>query len=119
MEQLGIPNETDEDVLTSKIKISLSDTNVLDVNNPNVFPFFDFTFVPTNGYIGNHLVCKSILEFNIYTTTTNEANLLYKSLRRLLAGILEDDSVYFSGQTTSGIAGVFKFTFRVKPIIKG
>lgn len=118
LESLEIPNETNEDILNSKIRRVMADTTVMTQEDTSAMPFFDFTFVPMNGRTSNFLVSKSTLEFNVYSSTWSSVELIYKAIHNILNNIYEDAQVYYSGQGSSGITGVIRYVFRVHHLTK-
>ena len=118
LESLEIPNETNEDILNSKIRRVMADTTVMTQEDTSTMPFFDFTFVPMSGRTSNFLVSKSTLEFNVYSSTWSSVELIYKAIHDILNNIYEDAQVYYSGQGSSGITGVIRYVFRVHHLTK-
>ena len=118
LESLEIPNETNEDILNSKIRRVMADTTVMTQEDTSTMPFFDFTFVPMNGSTGNFLVSNSTLEFNVYSSTWSSVESIYKVIHDILNNIYEDAQVYYSGQGSSGITGVIRYVFRVHHLTK-
>ena len=118
LESLEIPNETNEDILNSKIRRVMADTTVMTQEDTSAMPFFDFTFVPMSGRTGNFLVSKSTLEFNVYSSTWSSVELIYKAIHNILNNTYEDAQVYYSGQGSSGITGVIRYVFRVRHLTK-
>ena len=115
---LEIPGETNEDILNNKIRRVMADTTVMTQDDTSTMPFFDFTFVPMNGQTNNHLVSRSSLEFNIYSSTWSSVSSIYKVLHSILQNTYEDAQVYYSGQGSSGITGVIRYVFRVRHLTK-
>ena len=115
---LEIPGETNEDILNNKIRRVMADTTVMTQDDTSTMPFFDFTFVPMNGQTNNHLVSRSSLEFNIYSSTWSSVSSIYKVLHSILQNTYEDAQIYYSGQGSSGIIGVVRYVFRVRQLTK-
>ena len=118
LDALEIPGVTDEDVLNNKIRRVMADTTVMQQDVNDTLPFFDYTFVPMNGQTNNHLVSRSSLEFNIYSSTWSSVSSIYKVLHSILQNTYEDAQIYYSGQGSSGIIGVVRYVFRVRQLTK-
>jgi hypothetical protein len=114
----GITDITDMTLVDAKVRRVAADTTVLDPSNTDVFPFFDFTFLPMYGATNNYLTYRSTLEFNIYVSELGQAQDIYETIKRILDDNYDESAVIYQGQGSSGIKDVYKYTFRIHLLIR-
>jgi hypothetical protein len=113
----GITDITDMTLVDAKVRRVAADTTVIDPPNTDVFPFFDFTFLPMYGATCNKLVYRSTLEFNIYTSDLRQAEDIFTVIKRILDDNYEETYIKYQGQGSSGIKDIYKYTFRCNLLI--
>ena len=114
---LGITEGATMDVYDGKIRRTAADATLLDVNNPTIFPFIDYSWIPASGQQKNMLTFKGVLEFNIWTSNEYEAGILYEILKKLIKTYGETEMIYVAA-VASGIPNIYRFRFRMGLLIE-
>jgi hypothetical protein len=113
----GITDITDMTLVDAKIRRVAADTTVIDPSDTDVFPFFDFTFIPMYGVTCSKLVYRSTLEFNLYTSELGQAQDIFEAIKRILDDNYEETYIKYQGQGSSGIKDIYKYVFRVNLLV--
>ena len=114
---LGITEGATMDVYDGKIRRTAADATLLDVNDPTIFPFIDYSWIPASGQQKNMLTFKGVLEFNIWTSNEYEAGILYEILKKLIKTYGETEMIY-AAAVASGIPNIYRFRFRMGLLIE-
>ena len=114
---LGITEGATMDVYDGKIRRTAADATLLDVNDPTIVPFIDYSWIPASGQQKNMLTFKGVLEFNIWTSNEYEAGILYEILKKLIKTYGETEMVYVAA-VASGIPNIYRFRFRMGLLIE-
>lgn len=114
---LGIPEGATIDVYDGKIRRVAADATLLDVNEQDVFPFIDYSWIPASGQQKNMLTFKGVLEFNIWTSNEYESGIIYEILKKLIKDNYDSDMIYMAA-VASGIPNIYRFRFRMNLLIE-
>lgn len=111
---LGITDTSDVGLCDTKIRRSFADSTLITVDE---LDFIDFSFIPSNSAMNNHLVNKEVLEVNIYTSGVYKASLIYKEIHRIFKEKYKEVHCTTPCQAGCPVAGIVCYSFRAKFIV--
>ena len=113
---IGITDISDMAQCDSKFRRSFADMTVITPEEANtVLNFVDFSFVPSNSATANYLVNKETIEFNIYVSNLNQADEIYKAIKRILGR--DDYQCTTACQAGCPIQGILRYRFTAKTLV--
>lgn len=115
---LGIPEGATIDVYDGKIRRVSADATLLDVNEQDVFPFIDYSWIPASGQQKNMLTFKGVLEFNIWSAQMYSADAIYVALKKIIKDNYGDSDMIYAAAVPSGIPNIYRFRFRMNLLIE-
>ena len=115
---LGIAEGATIDVYDKKIRRTAADATLLDPNDTTIFPFIDYSCIPSAGQQKNMMVFKGVLEFNIWTGYMYDASVIYGILKTIIKTNFSDSDMVYAAAVASGIPDVYRFRFRMSVIIE-
>ncbi len=113
---IGITDVSDMAQCDSKFRRSFADMTVITPEEANIIvPFIDYSFVPSNSATANYLVNKEVIEFNLYVGNINEADGIYKAIKRILGR--DDYQCTTACQAGCPRQGILRYRFTAKTLV--
>jgi len=113
---IGITDISDITQCDSRFRRSFADMTVMSFKETDTtVPFIDFSFVPSHSVTANYLVNKETIEFNIYVSNLNQADEIYKAIKRILGR--DDYQCTTACQAGCPVQGVLRYRFTAKTLV--
>lgn len=114
---IGITDVSDMAQCDSKFRRSFADMTVITPEEANTtVPFIDLSYVPSHSETGNWLVNRETLELNMYVSNINEADEIYKVIRRIFKEHY-DWRCTTPCQAGCPIQGILRYRFTAKTLV--
>ena len=112
---LNIVDITDMDNVKKKIRTSFGDPTLLTTDDESVFPFFEFSFVPSIGTTNNFLLNRPALQFRIYYLFETDKKNVSKAVDKVLKKNYEDTQIISQGEYSIGLKDIYCWRITYKP----
>lgn len=115
MTLLQVAIDAEDELKNNRVRRQELDVTLI---TADILPFITVVFLPANNPTDSYAQKRGLLEISIYCSVPYTAGLIFKRAKVILQNNFEDMAIGYEGASSSGVAGIYKYIFRCKPIVR-